>query len=82
MICDTHCHLNDESLLASVEDVILDAKKAGVELFVVPGWDRKSSEIAVKLAKQFDCVYAAVGFHPENLDDLKEDLENSPVLIS
>lgn len=82
MICDTHCHLNDESLLASVADVISDAQKAGVSLFIVPGWDRKSSEIAVKLAQEFDCVYAAVGFHPENLEGLtKEDFVETLELI-
>lgn len=72
MLFDTHCHLNDESLLDSVEDVILDAKKAGVELFLVPGWDKKSSEIAMKLAERFDCVYAAVGFHPENIEGVSD----------
>lgn len=73
MLFDTHCHLNDEALLDSVEDVINEAKNAGVKLFLVPGWDKKSSETAVKLAERFDCVYAAVGFHPCNLENLTEE---------
>lgn len=73
MIFDTHCHLNDEALLDSVEDVISEAKSAGVSLFIVPGWDQKSSQIAVKLAERFECVYAAIGYHPENLEGVSEE---------
>lgn len=73
MIIDTHCHLNNDALLDSVEDVISEAKKAGVEYFIVPGWDLKSSKIAVKLANSYDCVYAAVGVHPENLDNISDE---------
>lgn len=82
MIIDTHCHLNDEALLSNVEEVISNAKKVGVELFIVPGWDKKSSEIAVQLADRFDCVYAAVGFHPENLDNLSEKDFNDTLELS
>ena len=73
MIFDTHCHLNDEKLLPRVDEVIASAKEIGVNLFLVIGWDKESSICAVKLAEQYDSVYAAIGFHPENIFDATED---------
>ena len=72
MIFDTHCHLNDEKLLPRVEEIIEDAKKIGVDRFLVVGWDKESSLCAIKLAEQYDCIYAAIGFHPENIFDAKD----------
>ena len=73
MIFDTHCHLNDEKLLSRVDEVIQSAKEAGVNLFLVVGWDKESSLCAIRLAEQYDCVYAAIGFHPENIFDASEE---------
>lgn len=73
MLFDTHCHLNDKALIDSVDDVIQDAKNAGVGYFLVPGWDLESSKIAVKLANSYDFIYAAVGLHPENIDGVTDD---------
>ena len=73
MIFDTHCHLNDEKLLPNVDEIIESAKKVGVNRFLVIGWDKESSLTAIKLAERFDCVYAAIGFHPENIFDATEE---------
>ena len=73
-IIDTHCHLNDETLYKDLGNVISRAQQAGVEKMIVIGWDKASSELAVKLAEEFSFIYAAVGFHPENISDVsKED---------
>ena len=72
MIFDTHCHLNDEKLLPRVDEVINAAKEAGVDHFLVVGWDKESSLCAIRLAEQYDCVYAAIGFHPENIFDMHD----------
>ncbi len=72
MIFDTHCHLNDEKLLPNVEEIINNAKQVGVDKFLVVGWDKESSLLAIKLAEQYEGVYAAIGFHPENISDVKD----------
>ena len=72
MIFDTHCHLNDEKLLSRVDEVIADAKEAGVDKFLVVGWDKESSLCAIKLAEQYNEIYAAIGFHPENIFDVQD----------
>ena len=73
MIFDTHCHLNDEKLLQNVDEIIKNAQEVGVNRFLVIGWDKESSLTAIKLAEQYEGVYAAIGFHPENIFDATED---------
>ena len=71
-IIDTHCHLNDETLFKELNNVISRALNAGVEKMVVVGWDKSSSELAIKIAEQYDFIYAVIGFHPENIFDIDE----------
>ena len=73
-IVDTHCHLNDETLYKDLDNVISRAQQAGVEKMVVIGWDKTSSELAIKIAESYDFVYAVIGFHPENVFDINDDI--------
>lgn len=73
MIFDTHCHLNSEELLPRIDEIIESANKVGVDKFLVIGWDKESSLTAVKLAHEYDCIYAAIGFHPTDIDGVTEE---------
>lgn len=73
-IIDTHCHLNDEALYKDLDNVISRALSAGVEKMIVIGWDKDSSELAIKIAEQCEFIYAVIGFHPENVFDIDDDI--------
>ena len=73
-IIDTHCHLNDETLFKDLDNVISRAQNAGVEKMIVIGWDKQSSELAIKIAEQYDFIYAVIGFHPENIFDINDEI--------
>ena len=73
-IIDTHCHLNDEALYKDIADVISRAQQAGVDKMIVIGWDKASSELAIKIAEQYDFIYAVIGFHPENVFDIDDKI--------
>ena len=73
MIFDTHCHLNHEDLYKDLDNVINRAKEVGVSRFLVVGYDKPSSLLAVKLAEQYDFIYAAIGYHPTEINNLSED---------
>ncbi len=73
-IIDTHCHLNDEALYKDLDNVISRALKVGVEKMIVVGWDENSSKLAIKLAEQYDFIYALIGFHPENIFDIDDKI--------
>ena len=73
MIFDTHCHLNDKALLSRLDEVLDNARKVGVNRFLVVGWNKESSLKAIELANQYDEIYAAIGFHPTDIDGVSED---------
>lgn len=70
MMIDSHCHLNDKAFDNDVDEVILNAQKAGVGAILVLGWDIESSRHALEIAKRHEGVYCAVGVHPQNMDGI------------
>lgn len=63
-LIDTHCHLNVAEFFPDPEPVIARAFEAGVEALLVVGLDIETSQAALDLSERHDCVYAAVGRHP------------------
>ena len=68
MYFDTHAHYYDRAFDADRDDVLAALPAAGVDLALCPGCDLESSRQSVVLAEQYPHLYAAVGFHPENLE--------------
>lgn len=75
MFIDIHAHLQDEKLIDNVEKVICDALNSGVQKIICAGYDIMSSRQAVDLANKYPCVFAAVGIHPENVNEYNEQTE-------
>lgn len=73
MIFDTHCHLNAEEIYKDIDLHIEEAHKVGVKSFLVVGYDKASSLLAVKIAHKYENCYAAIGFHPTEIEDLNEE---------
>lgn len=63
---DSHAHLDDEAFDSDRDELILQLKES-LEGIVNPGCDAITSAKAVSLAEKYDFIYAAVGYHPENL---------------
>lgn len=78
---DTHCHLNFQSFDGNVKKIISRASDAGVSHINIPGTDVKTSEDAVKIADNFENIYASVGIHPHHIFkyqiDKTEETRNS-----
>ena len=68
MLFDTHAHYNDDAFAADRDAVLSSLPEAGVGLVLCPGCDLPTSRACVELAEKYPHVYAAVGFHPENLE--------------
>ena len=69
MFIDTHCHLFYEDLKSDLDLVLERAKKMGVCRFICVGTNLKDSAQSLKLAKQYDPIYATVGIHPHDAKD-------------
>ncbi len=63
---DSHAHLDDEAFNEDREQLIKQLEQ-DLDGIVNPGCDGVSSAKAVELAEKYPFIYAAVGYHPENL---------------
>lgn len=73
MLFDTHTHLNDLAFEEDREKVIGRAKEEGVSLLVNVGFNRLTIPQTLKLAESYDFIYAAVGWHPQDAGEMKEE---------
>ena len=68
MIFDTHAHYYDEAFDADRDALLASLPGRGVALVVCPGCDLESSRQSIALAERYGFLYAAAGYHPENLE--------------
>jgi len=77
MLTDTHCHLDLNKFDEDRDAVIQRALDTGVERILVPALELKSSQAVVQLASSHPNIFAAVGFHPTDLEEWNESsIEN------
>jgi TatD DNase family protein len=95
-LIDTHCHVHDSEFAKkynrSVDEILQDAKHAGVREFVCVGTDLRSSKEAIVFAANRNDCYATVALHPheaasyelrelrEQMDQLEQLLEKGAVV--
>jgi len=72
MFTDTHCHLDFNKFDEDREAVLQRALEAGIARMLIPGLDWNSSLAAIKLAGSHPGLFAAVGFHPTDVEKWQE----------
>lgn len=72
MLIDSHAHLYSENFDRDRERLVESLPKDGVEMVIVSGSSLASSTKAVALANKHDNIYATVGVHPNNADQMDE----------
>jgi len=80
MIIDSHAHLDMKDFDKDRDEVVERAQAAGVEIVINPGGDLESSRHSCELAQKYKGVYAAVGVHPEEIDQYFEDSTESIII--
>lgn len=73
MLFDTHAHYDDSKFDADRDELLRSLPENGVGLVLNPGCDLESSRKAVSYAEQYPHVYAAVGYHPENIEGVPDE---------
>jgi TatD DNase family protein len=71
---DTHAHLDYPDFAPDFAQMLERAQAAGITRMISIGTDFESSTRAIKLAEQFDCIYAVVGWHPSNASEAPEEI--------
>ena len=77
MLTDTHCHLDLDKFDEDRDAVIQRALDTGVDRILVPALELESSRAVIQLAKSHPNIFAAVGYHPTDLEEWNESsIEN------
>ena len=72
-ITDTHSHYDDEAFDTDRDELLTRLFAESCEKIVSLGCNTEKSRFNLKLAEKYDNLYAAVGVHPENVDDVGEN---------
>ena len=82
ILTDTHCHLDLNKFDEDRDEVVQRAIEAGVTRILIPALGLESSSAVIKLAESHPNLYAALGFHPTELDKWNESsIDNLQSLI-
>ncbi len=82
MIFDSHAHYNDKRFDDDRDALLSQMLQKDVCGIVNCGTDLASSRYSLALAEQYDGVYAAVGFHPEDLEHVDRDYDECVKLLA
>lgn len=74
---DTHAHLSSRVFESDLPQVIERASNAGISRIVTLGTDLESSQQAIRLSELYPSVLAAVGWHPNDLENAPDDILTS-----
>lgn len=72
-IFDTHAHYDDSKFDNDRTALLESLPEKGVCNIVNQATDLRTAGISLEFAEKYDYIYAAVGIHPENLDDLPDN---------
>ncbi|MHB8073434.1 TatD family hydrolase [Desulfosporosinus fructosivorans] len=73
MIWDTHAHLDDSGYAEDFHEIVARMQSSGISRVTNVGYDLPSSERSVKLAQDYDFIYAAIGIHPHNAEGATDE---------
>ena len=87
MFTDTHCHIYKE-YYENIDEVLKKALENNINRLVNNGCNKESNEEVLELTKNYENIYGAIGIHPENIanyrdEDLKwikENLKQSKII--
>lgn len=77
MLFDSHAHYDDERFNEDRFEVIENAHKSGVAYILNAACHIASAKECIYLADKYEFIYAAVGIHPHEVEDLTEESMNT-----
>lgn len=72
MYFESHAHYDDGRFKNDREEILNLLPSCGIDYVINVGCDMKSSRESIKMAEKYDYIYAAVGVHPHNAENMKE----------
>ena len=72
MLLDTHAHYDDEAFDADRDALLESLKEHGIRKVINAGASVESSYTGLRLAERYPWMYAALGAHPNHVEELNE----------
>lgn len=72
-LIDTHSHIDMKDFDDDLGVIVQNAENAGVKKIVIPSVDVNSFEKVVKISEQYENVCCALGIHPTEAKDAKDE---------
>lgn len=69
---DSHTHLNDPELYSFLEEEISYSRENNLKFILVASYDLESAKRAILISQKYPECHAAIGLHPENMQEAKE----------
>ena len=73
MIFETHAHYDDDRFNEDRDELLRRLPEEGVGVVINSGASVESTRDTIRLAKEYAHVYAAVGVHPSEIEELTEE---------
>ena len=73
MIFETHAHYDDEQFDSGREALLASLPDCGIKRVVNVGASIASTRNSIELAEKYDFIYATVGVHPSEIEELNEE---------
>lgn len=73
MIIDSHAHYDDEAFEEDRDNLLQSMQSNGIEKIINVGANIKGSRTSIALSEQYPFIYAAVGVHPSDTEELNEE---------
>lgn len=73
MLIDSHAHIDLPDFEEDRDQVLARAREQGVKAIINVGLDAKSSRKSLEMARRYDGVFVAVGFHPHEASKMTEE---------
>ena len=75
MLFDSHCHFTDEAFDGCRDELAEIIRQAQMRIVDI-GTDLKTSKACAAAAEKYDFCYAAVGYHPSEVEGLTDEVLN------
>ncbi len=70
---DSHAHYDDEAFDKDRDELLSSVFESGIKKIINVGASMKSCKTTLALAEKYENMYAAIGVHPSDTADLKEE---------
>lgn len=70
---DSHSHYNDEKYGEDRKEILEEIYKEGITRTVCIGYNLEKSKFALRIAKEYNYIYASCGISPNDIEDYTEE---------